>query len=249
MNYSFQLYSARNFTPWKEAYKTIANAGYKEVEGFGGVYTDAMATRALLDEAGLSMPSGHFSIDALENQLSDSLKTASDLGFKTIYCPYLEQEDRPSNAADWKAFGKRLSDVGKRVNEGGFRFGWHNHDFEFIACDDGSIPMRSILNAAPDIEWEIDVAWIVRAGSDPSTWIDEYGSRISAVHIKDIAANDENQDEDGWADIGHGTLNWESLLQQLSLNTKATVFAAEHDNPSDLARFAKRSIASLNSFT
>ena len=58
--WSFQLYSARNFLPWDKILKMVAQAGYKQVEGFGGVYADAAAFRKELDANGLSMPSGHF---------------------------------------------------------------------------------------------------------------------------------------------------------------------------------------------
>ena len=34
MNWSFQLYSARNFQPWEGVLKTLGELGYKEVEGF-----------------------------------------------------------------------------------------------------------------------------------------------------------------------------------------------------------------------
>ena len=46
MNWSFQLYSARNFQPWDKVLKTLAQNGYKEVEGFGGVYSDPTGLRA-----------------------------------------------------------------------------------------------------------------------------------------------------------------------------------------------------------
>src|SRR5712672_2250085 len=61
MNWSFQLYSARNFQPWDQVLKLLAEAGYRQVEGFGGVYADAAALRAELDRNGLTMPSGHVS--------------------------------------------------------------------------------------------------------------------------------------------------------------------------------------------
>ena len=56
MNWSFQLYSARNFLPWDGILKMLGKVGYKEVEGFGGVYDDPKAFRAELDKNGLAMP-------------------------------------------------------------------------------------------------------------------------------------------------------------------------------------------------
>ena len=63
MNWSFQLYSARNFQPWDKVLKLLGEAGYKEVEGYGGVYADPAGLRKELDKNGLTMPTGHFSID------------------------------------------------------------------------------------------------------------------------------------------------------------------------------------------
>lgn len=248
MEFSFQLYSARNFTPWENVYKSIATLGYKQVEGFGGVYEDAAATREHLDAAGLTMPSGHYSLDSLENDLDATIKTAQILGSTHLFCPHLAADERPEDAAGWQSFGKRINSIGKQVNDKGLRFGWHNHDFEFIACADGSIPMRQILESAPDIDWEMDVAWTARTGTDPAPWIKEFGSRITAVHVKDIAVQGENEDEDGWADIGFGNMDWKSLMAKLIKESNATLYVAEHDNPNSHERFSTRSIASLQSF-
>ena len=68
-----------------------------------------------------------------------------------------------------------------------------------------------------------------------------------AVHIKDIAPEGEALDEDGWADIGQGTLDWAGLMAELHA-TPAGLFVLEHDNPSDDERFAHRSIAAVKSY-
>ena len=249
MKYSFQLYSARNFTPWAQIFESVARLGYSQVEGFGALYEDPDQTRELLDAQGLTMPSGHFSLDELENDFATVLKTAETLGCESIFCPYLDDALRPSDDNGWQSFGRRINDIGKRVSDAGKRFGWHNHDFEFQPCSDGSIPMRSILTSAPDIEWEMDVAWVARAGADPVPWIAEFSSRISAVHVKDIAEKGGCEDEDGWADVGFGTLDWQSLLTQLTTDTSADLFVAEHDNPKDHERFVRQSIESMKKFT
>ncbi|MEP0453477.1 MAG: sugar phosphate isomerase/epimerase, partial [Roseibium sp.] len=67
------------------------------------------------------------------------------------------------------------------------------------------------------------------------------GDRLSAVHVKDIAPNGECEDEDGWADVGQGTMDWKKLNETLKA-TKAQLFIMEHDKPSDATRFAQRSI-------
>ncbi len=247
MTWSFQLYSARNFEPWTDVLRALAEFGYSQVEGFGGVYGDPAALRASLDETGLAMTSGHFSIDALEKDFATVEFTATTLGMDLIACPHLAADQRPTDTAGWQAFGRRLGEAGKRVNDAGFGFAWHNHDFEFAALADGSVPQTHILEAAPDMGWEMDVAWIIRGGGDPFAWIEAEGQRITAVHVKDIAPLGENVDEDGWADVGSGTVDWPALMVALRA-TSARHFVMEHDNPKDAARFATRSIAAAQFF-
>ncbi|NVK35333.1 MAG: sugar phosphate isomerase/epimerase [Rhodobacteraceae bacterium] len=245
--FSFQLYSAREFPPLDALMKMLAEAGYAQVEGYGGVYEDLAATKAAMEATGLTMPSGHFSMDMLENDQAKVLEIANTLGVKHIYCPYLAEELRPTTSAEWAAFAKRLEALHAIYAPKGFTFGWHNHDFEFVALPDGGIPMDVILENAPSITWEADIAWVVRGGADPFAWIKKYSSRISSVHVKDIAPQGECADEDGWADVGHGTIDWPALMSALK-STNVELYVMEHDKPNDATRFAQRSIAAANTF-
>lgn len=249
MDVSFQLYSARNFTPWEDVVKKLAALGYTQVEGFGGNYEDAAAFRALLDEHGLAMPSGHFfPIGSFEEQLDASLASAKTLGMNRVFCPAPEDLWRNrTDAANWISLAKRLEEAGKKVNDAGLRFGWHNHHWEFMALPGGEIAMDLILEHAPSIEWEMDVAWVARGGADPLAWIARYKDRITTAHVKDIAPDGECADEDGWADVGHGRLDWPAIMAALR-GIGVDLFVMEHDNPSDFARFASRSLETFRSF-
>jgi sugar phosphate isomerase/epimerase len=165
----------------------------------------------------------------------------------SIYAPHLAADERPKDAAGWTAFGKRLAEMAKPYKDAGYEFGWHNHDFEFVKLADGSLPIERIFEGAPDISWEADIAWVIRGGGDPFAWVDKLGSRITAVHVKDIAPAGENKDEDGWADLGHGTVEWAKLMPILR-KTKAKHFVLEHDNPNDIDRLITRSIASFKTY-
>ncbi|ASY56884.1 sugar phosphate isomerase/epimerase [Sinorhizobium sp. CCBAU 05631] len=249
---SFQLYSARNFPPLAEVLSALGDAGYTQVEGYGALYAslsdgEIAGFKSGLDRHGLSMPTAHFGLDMLESDPERVLKIAKALGIRAVYCPYLMPDQRPTDAAGWRAFGARLQTAGKPFREAGLDFGWHNHDFEFHPLADGSVPLDLIFAGGPELSWEADIAWIVRGDADPFAWISKYGSRITAAHVKDIAPKGENTSEDGWADVGQGTLDWKALIQALS-RTSAKYFIAEHDNPSDFRRFAKRSLASIQSY-
>jgi sugar phosphate isomerase/epimerase len=244
--FSYQLYSSRNFPPLSATLQMLSAAGYGAVEGYGALYAnDALVAElgTALAETGLMMPTGHFSLAMLEDEPVKVLGIAKSLNMQRLYCPYLMPDQRPTDAAGWKAFGARLEKAAKPYRAAGFGFGWHNHDFEFVPLPDGTIPQAAIFDGGPGLEWEIDVAWVIRGGADPIDWINRYATRITAAHVKDIAPAGENADEDGWADVGQGTVGWKAIMSALRA-AGCTHFVMEHDNPSDHVRFATRSIKS-----
>jgi sugar phosphate isomerase/epimerase len=245
--FSYQLYSSRNFPPMADTLSMLAKEGYTSVEGFGGLYDDAAGLAVALKANHLTMPTGHFSLQMLEHEVSHALTVATTLGMEKIYCPYVMADERPTDAAGWRAFGARLDKVGAPYRAAGFGFGWHNHDFEFVALPDGTVPQDAILEGGPNLEWEMDVAWVIRGGADPLAWIKKYAGRITAAHVKDIAPAGQNKDEDGWADVGHGTVDWAALMTALR-GVGCKHFIMEHDNPADHHRFAKRSLAAAKTY-
>ena len=90
------------------------------------------------------------------------------------------------------------------------------------------------------------MAWVQVGGQDPLKWISKYGNRIVAAHIKDIAPKGECADEDGWADVGTGIMNWPEIMTDLRA-ARTKYYVMEHDNPNDAQRFAERSIKAAKS--
>ncbi len=244
---SFQLYSARNFQPWDDVVAHLAACGYKEVEGFGGNYQAPEKFRDVLDKHGLSMPTGHFfPIDQFEKDKKRVLHIAKVFGMTHLYCPYILPDMQPKNAAGWKKWGKRLNEVRKWMNDEGYGFGWHNHDFEFKILSDGSLPIDRIFEGGPMLDWECDVAWIAHAKQNPVKWLKTYGERITAVHVKDNAPKGENLDQHGQADVGKGTLKWREIFTAISEHTRCMHSVVEHDDPKNFKSFAKNSFTYLS---
>ncbi|MEL6958180.1 MAG: sugar phosphate isomerase/epimerase [Pseudomonadota bacterium] len=248
MNLSFQLYSSRNVSSQTAFLSDLAAAGYTQVEGFGGVYEDATGFRAALDAAGLSMPSGHFGLDMLEGDFDACMRLASTLGIDLVVAPYLAEDERPTDVDGYKVLARRLSTILSQVHDAGFGFAWHNHDFELTPLPDGSIPLEILFNDVPNMGWEADLAWVARGGADPRDWVNRYGNRIAAVHIKDIAPEGQNRDQDGWSNVGEGIMDWSTLLPLVLDKTHHPFLVVEHDNPADVthfARAARNTIASI----
>jgi sugar phosphate isomerase/epimerase len=248
--YSYQLYSSRNFGPLADTLKMLAEVGYKDTEGFGGLYADEAKLAELvagLQANGLTMSTGHFGLDMIEGNPDFVIKVARAVGMTKVYCPHIGAADRPKDGKGWRKFGKRLQKAGRPIKAAGLGFGWHNHDFEIAGCADGSVPMFQILKGGDGLEWEMDVAWVVRGGGDPLAWIEKFKGRITSAHIKDIAKRGEKLDEDGWADVGQGTVDWRAIHAAL-VAAGVKYFVMEHDNPSDDRRFATNSLAAAKGF-
>ena len=210
--FSYQLYCSRNFPPLADTLKMVAAAGYKNVEGYGALYADKAKVAELnanLGANGLRMPTGHFGIDQLEKDPDRVLEIAKAVGIETIYCPYLPPDQRPDRrqglarlrpaAAEGRApptAPPASASAGTTTTSSSSR------------PPTASLPQTAIFEGGPDLEWEADIAWVIRGGADPLEWIRTMGKRITAVHVKDIAPAGENKDEDGWADVGHGTVDW-----------------------------------------
>jgi sugar phosphate isomerase/epimerase len=130
------------------------------------------------------------------------------------------------------------------VRDAGLGFGWHNHDFELADLGGGTTPLDLIAQGGTDLE--LDLGWVARGGQDPVAALRRFSGRVRAVHLKDLAPQGTTE-EDGWADVGHGSQDWGAIKAELDAQG-VDHWVVEHDNPSDHARFAARSLASIQSW-
>jgi sugar phosphate isomerase/epimerase len=242
---SYQLYSSRNFPDLDRQCAMLAGLGFTAVEPFGGLLGNIDALEKALKDNGLAAPSCHVGLAMLRDDFAGTVAKLKRIGVTLAIVPYIAPAERVNTVDGWQALGRELTELAHRLSDEGFAFGWHNHDFEFVALADGSLPIEHILGDDPALGLELDIAWVVRGKADPAAWIARYASRIRAFHVKDIAAPGTAADEDGWADVGTGIIDYGALLPAM-MATPASLLVLEHDNPSDDARFAARSLATVS---
>lgn len=242
---SFQLYSARNFPPLETILEGIAAIGYDAVEPYYPLYgEDPAGYRAKVDAVGLKTPTFHAPLDGVTGETSRFIDIAGTIGAATIVVPYLVAEERPTDVDGWKHLHERLATAAAKAKTAGFGLAWHNHDFEYVALADGSRPIDHLIGNG--VSAELDIGWVVRAGADAAREIDKLAAETIAFHVKDIAPAGTTA-EDGWADVGTGTIDWTALKPHIDGAARNAVLVAEHDNPADWRRFATRSFASIKS--
>ncbi len=239
---SIQLYSGRKFPPVEKQLETVEAAGFRFVEPYGGMYEDVGASQKLFEKHKVTAITGHVGIDMADGQRQRTLDMAKALGMKWVITPAIGGDARPTTRAGWAELGLRLLKLADFYQDHGIVYAWHNHDFEFKALADGSMPIDHILGGS--LPWEADLAWVARGKADPLHWLQRFSGRVFALHVKDLAKPGERADEDGWADPGHGVLPWGDYWKAAKA-AGAQVMVAEHDNPNDFARFAHAAMKAM----
>ena len=168
------------------------------------------------------------------------------LGFTQLFMPAVPPEQRDMAADGWRALGRELGQMAERFEKQGIQLGYHNHHWELAPKEGAKTALELIFEAAgaSPLTWEADVAWLVRGNVEPEPWLRRYSDRLVAAHVKDIAPAGQNEDEDGWADVGSGVLDWRALWKA-ARDAGAEWMVVEHDKPKDPARTASTSFAYL----
>jgi sugar phosphate isomerase/epimerase len=111
-DFSFQLYSARNFPPLEPILEMVAALGYAQVEAYAGLFGDAPGLAAMIKAHGLTMPTAHVGLDQLQDG-AGTIAMARLLGIETVICPAIPPRERDMDEAGWRALGARLAGLCK----------------------------------------------------------------------------------------------------------------------------------------
>jgi sugar phosphate isomerase/epimerase len=243
---SIQLYTLRTMEDVDRILDTVAEAGYRYVETVGSHLDNAAGIRSKLDARGLKASSSHVSLAALREKPDAIVDACRTLGFRHLFMPAVPPEQRDMAADGWRSLGQELGGIAQRFQEQGIRLGYHNHHWELKPKDGSKTALELIFGAAEGspLAWQVDVAWLVRGNVDPKEWINRYRNRITAAHVKDIAPPGQNEDQDGWTDVGSGVLDWRDLWR-VCREAGAEWMVVEHDKPADPGETARASFAFL----
>lgn len=228
-----QMYTLRDYGSLEEQLQLAADTGYRYIETVGDHGLSGREMSTLLEEYGLQVVSSHFGLDALRDDLATVIAFSQGVGSTNVVMPYLGEDVRPQDAAGWQALGEELGEIGARLQEEGIQLAYHNHDFEMEEID-GRLALDWLLEGADpeNLMVQLDVAWVPRGGQDPTELLNTYAGRIITIHAKDNAPEGENEDEGGWAAVGEGTVDWDSVLPA-ARDAGAQWYIVEHDNPAD----------------
>lgn len=200
-----QLYSIRSEMKADPAgtLKQLAAMGYKHVEHAN--YIDrkfygwtAKEFKALLDDLGMKMPSGHTVMtsqhwDAKNNDFVDAWKytveDAAAMGQMFVISPSMDQKTR-TDINDLKSFMNVFNKSGELCQKYGMKFGYHNHDFEFSESLDGKTLFDIILTETDPklVIQQLDIGNMINGGAKALDIMKKYPGRFESMHVKDEIA-------------------------------------------------------------
>ncbi|OEY99672.1 MULTISPECIES: sugar phosphate isomerase/epimerase [Stenotrophomonas] len=230
-----QMYTLRNAGSLDQQLKIVHDAGVHAVETVGTQNVSAAELKQLLDRYDIKAISSHVQLADLRNDLDAAVAFNRAIGNTVLVVPYLNEKDRPTDAAGWTALGKELGQISQRVRAQGMRLAYHNHDFELVDFN-GKTGLELLFAAAgPDLQTELDLAWVQRSGHDPVVMLGKFKGRLFAVHAKDNAPKGQAEDEGGFAAVGQGVLDWNAILPAAAADG-VQWYIVEHDQPHDPAK-------------
>ncbi|EGM79286.1 sugar phosphate isomerase/epimerase [Rheinheimera sp. A13L] len=203
-----QLYTLRDLMSQSVAdtLKLVAGVGYTQLEFAGYFDQTPKQVKHIMDNEGLSAPSGHVPLEVMQQNLDLVIEQAQIMGHKFIVLPYLTDEQRKT-LDQYKALAAFLNKAGERIQAAGMQLTYHNHDFEFFTLS-GEVPYDVLLNEtdARLVQMELDLYWVVKAGLNPLDLFARDPGRFPLWHVKDM------DKAGGFADVGKGVIDFKPMF-------------------------------------
>ncbi|TWG91094.1 sugar phosphate isomerase/epimerase [Luteimonas sp. J16] len=229
-----QMYTLRNAGSLEDQLRIVQDAGVRAVETVGTQNVPADELKRLLEQYGIQPVSAHVALTELRDDIDGVVAFHRAIGNRVLVVPWLQEAERPADAEGWRALGRELGDLARRLQAMDMQLAYHNHDFELVDFD-GKTGLELLFEAAgPALAVELDLAWVARAGRDPAQFLGRFPGRVFAVHAKDNAPDGQARDEQGFAALGQGVLDWDAILPAAA-DVGVQWYIIEHDLPRDAA--------------
>jgi sugar phosphate isomerase/epimerase len=195
----------------------VREMGFKEVEVPNLNGLDANHYRSELEQVHLKCTAMVAQYEALDGKLDAVIRDAKALGAEYVVCPWIlhgekfTAEDERKGAASFNRWGAAL-------HAAGLQFCYHPHGFEFQPVGDGTLFDRLVAETRPEnVNFEMDVFWIVHPGQNPVALLEKYPTRFPLMHLKDLAKDVQGNlsgsaPEESSVVLGQGRVDWPAVL-------------------------------------
>jgi sugar phosphate isomerase/epimerase len=223
--------------------RKLKDFGYQYLEGsyYG---PSAREYKQYIDELGLKCIGGGSSFGNLDKELEQYINTARELEYEYIVCyyPWLTSNDEIDLPASYQA-AEELNRLGKAINQAGFEFLWHPHNWEFIPREGGQRPFDILMqHTDPDyVSLQLDLYWVAKGGGDAIEEMKRYPGRTKMFHIKDMSRDDEKK----IVCVGEGQIDFQPILQYAA-DHQIKYWFVENETPNSSIDCAEDALTHIN---
>jgi sugar phosphate isomerase/epimerase len=196
--------------------KMMAGLGYKLVEmcsppgyissGFEPLVSMKGADmKKIINDAGLTCPSCHFTFTEMTDKLDDRIEFAHQLGLSAMICSSFWL---PATATlkDYLDSADKLNKIAEKIKKAGLQAGFHNHNMEFAKLDDKLIYDALMGELNPELVKMQFQTEVITLGFKASTYFNKYPGRFISSHLSDWTAEKKQ------VPIGQGVIDWKEYF-------------------------------------
>lgn len=198
---------------------TIQSLGIVELEGGPqkGMTTEEL--RKQLDKRNIKMPSIGAGYESLVSNPQETIKDAKILGANFVMVAWIPHDKDGFTIETAKKAVADFNKAGKILKESGITLCYHNHGYEFLPYEDGTLFDYIVKNTNPEyVSFEMDLMWTAFPGQDPVALLNKYGNRWKLMHLKDLKKGIKGNNSGGTpvendVALGTGQLNIPAVLK------------------------------------
>jgi sugar phosphate isomerase/epimerase len=197
--------------------KQLAAAGFQSIEmcspvgyadsGFEGLRKySGKELRTIIQDAGLTCVSSHFSLDELRKDQDGRIAWAKDMGMTQMLVASLGGPKSPT-MDDVKRAAEEYQKIGERAAAADIVQGLHNEDFECTTVDgQRTYDLLFKLLDPKAVQFQFQVSTIAE-GFDAAEYFTKYPGRFISMHVQGWSAKTRSI-----VPVGQGTLDWKKIF-------------------------------------
>ena len=205
-----------------------------EFAGYDGMSPETL--KKVLDDCGLTAVGSHVSLEQLTDHLDEEIAYAKTLGYRHLVCPYAPMQ----TAEDARALAGVLRPIAQRLAQLDLCLSYHNHAHEY-GKDEGTLLLDHVLQACPELGFEMDIFWTAVGGMDPVAHMQRWNGRLTLVHVKELGAGDEHPN----VVVGDGILDIPAVMREAQRQQVNDFIIEQEEYPFELYECIRRGVAYL----
>jgi sugar phosphate isomerase/epimerase len=197
--------------------KQLAAAGFQSIEmcspvgyadsGFGGLRNySGKELRGIIQDAGLTCVSSHFSLNELRKDQVGRIAWAKEVGLTQMLVASLDGPKNPT-MDDVKRAADEYNKIGEKAAAAGIVQGLHNEDFECsTVAGQRTYDLLFKLLDPKFVQFQFQVSTISE-GFDAADYFTRYPGRFISMHVQGWSAKTHSI-----VPVGKGTLDWNKIF-------------------------------------